>query len=315
MSMASRVEQYLQMRRSLGFTLLGEGRMLRQFADWLDHTGQTTITIATAVAWASEPSNTTAAHRARRLGVVRGFARYLAAFDPACQIPPPGLLPARAHRPTPYHYTAEEIAALVHAAGTIAAPLPAATMQALISLIAASGLRVGEALALNRGHLDGRAAILTVTGKNNQTRMVPLHPTTVAMLANYAARRDRLCPHPVSLGFFLTSTGRRVQQHGVQQTFARLVVAADIQTPPGRRRPPIHDLRHTFAVNVLVGWYRAGLDVPARLPVLSAFLGHNSPEATYWYLQATPELLTLAAQRLNAHPPGGRRVQGEATAS
>jgi integrase/recombinase XerD len=313
MSMASRVEQYLAMRRSLGFSLRGEGRMLMQFADQLDRTGQATVTTAEAVAWASQPAGATATHRARRLGVVRGFARYLAAFDPACQIPPPGLLPARAHRPTPYHYSTAEIAALVHAAGTIAAPLPAATTQALICLIAASGLRIGEALALDRGDLDAHDAILTVTGKNNLTRLVPLHPTTVAMLGEYAARRDRLCPLPVSPGFFLTRSGRRVQQHGVQQSFAQVVVAAGIRTPPGRRRPRIHDLRHTFAVNVLVGWYRDGLDVPARLPVLSAFLGHSGPEATYWYLQATPELLALAAQRLNTHPPGDRRAQGEAT--
>jgi integrase/recombinase XerD len=171
MSIRSQVEQYLALRRSLGFKLHGEGRMLLEFADRLDHTGQVTITVAAAVAWASEPSNTTAAHRQRRLGVVRGFARYLAAFDPACQVPPPGLLPARAHRPTPYHYSAEEIAALVHAAGTIAAPLHAATMQALIALIAASGLRVGEALALDRGDVDSQAAVLRVLGKNDQTRL------------------------------------------------------------------------------------------------------------------------------------------------
>ncbi len=316
MSVVSRVEEYLAMRRSLGFKLRGEGRMLLEFADRLDRTGQATITVAAAVAWASEPSHATLGHRHRRLGVVRGFARYLAAFDPACQIPPPGLLPARAHRPTPYHYSAEEIAALVHAAGTIAAPLPAATIQALISLIAASGLRVGEALVLDRDDVDARAAVLRVTGKNDQTRMVPLHATTVAMLSGYAARRDRLCPAPVSPGFFLTSTGRRVQQRGVQETFARLLVAADIHTPPGRRRPRIHDLRHTFAVNVLVGWYQAGVDVPARLPVLSAFLGHSSPEATYWYLQATPQLLALAAQRLERpHRLGAHLVRDEVTAS
>jgi integrase/recombinase XerD len=312
MNMVSRVEQYLEMRRHLGFSLRGDGRMLMDFADQLDRTGQATVTTPVAVAWASQPADTTAAHRARRLGVVRGFTRYLAAFDPTCQVPPPGLLPARAHRPTPYHYSGEEIAALVHAAGTLAAPLPAATTQALICLIAASGLRIGEALALDRRDLDAHDAILTVTGKNNLARLVPLHPTTVAMLGEYAARRDRLCPHPVSPGFFLTSTGRRAHQRSMQQTFARLVVAAGIQTPPGRRRPRIHDLRHTFAVNVLVGWYRAGLDVPARLPVLSAFLGHSCPEATYWYLQATPELLALAARRLDAHPPGGCCVRREA---
>jgi integrase/recombinase XerD len=229
MSMVSRVEQYLALRRSLGFKLRGEGRMLLEFADRLDRAGQATITVAAAVAWASQPSNTTVAHRQRRLGVVRGFARYLAAFDPACQIPPPGLLPTRAHRPTPYHYSTEEIAALVHAAGTIAAPLHAATMQALISLIAASGLRVGEALALNRGDVDPQAAVLRVLGKNEQTRLVPLHVTTVAMLAGYAARRDRLCPTRVSPGFFLGVTGR---------PGAAARSATDLRQVAGRRRHP-----------------------------------------------------------------------------
>lgn len=300
MSIRIRAEQYLAMRRSLGFTLRGEGRSLLEFADRLDYSGQPTVTVAAAAAWASEPDGITAARKRQRLAIVRGFARYLAAFDPDCQVPPPGLLPGRAHRPTPYHYTDEEVAALVHAAGTIAAPLPAATMQALISLLAASGLRVGEALALNRDDVNSHAAAVTVTGKNDQTRLVPLHPTTVTMLAGYAVRRDRLCPTPVSHGFFLTGTGRRVQHRGVHQIFTRLLAAADIHTPPGRRRPRIHDLRHTFAVNVVIDWYSAGGDVSARLPVLSAFLGHNSPEATYWYLQATPQLLALAAQRLDA---------------
>lgn len=312
-SVRTRAEQYLAMRRSLGFKLRGEGRMLLEFTDRLDHTGQPTVTVTAAVEWASETSGATAAHR--RLAVVRRFARYLAAFDPDCQIPPAGLLPGRAHRPTPYHYTAEEIAALVHAAGTIAAPLTAATMQALISLLAASGMRVGEALALDRDDVDQHAAMVAVTGKNDQTRLVPLHATTTAMLAGYEARRDRLCPTPVSTGFFLTTAGHRVQHRGVHQIFTRLLIAADIHTPPGRRRPRIHDLRHTLAVNVLISWYEAGLDVSARLPVLSAFLGHSSPEVTFWYLQATPRLLALAAQRLDAAahqdgPPERSEVTG-----
>jgi integrase len=250
------------------------------------------------VAWASEPTEASANHRHRRLGVVRGFARHLAALDPTCEVPPAGLLVARPHRPTPHLYSPAEVAALVHAAGTLSAPLHAATVQAVVCLIAATGLRVGEALGLDRGEVDLDAAVLTVTGKNDQTRMVPLHPTTAAMLAGYAARRDRLCPDAVSPGFFLTTTGRRVQQRGVQASFAKLLVLAGIPTPPGRRRPRIHDLRHTFAVNTLIGWYRDGVDVHARLPVLSTFLGHASPEATYWYLQAAPELLALAAERL-----------------
>jgi integrase/recombinase XerD len=298
MSIRTRVEDYLAMRRSLGYALRSEGRMLLAFADRLDQAGQETVTVSAALAWAIEPQEVTPAHWSRRLGVVRGFARHLHTLDPNCEIPPADLLPGRSHRPPPYIYTADEIAALVHAAGTIAAPMPAATCHAVISLIAASGLRLGETLALDRADVDLDAALLTVIGKNQRTRLIPLHPTTVVMLAHYTARRDRLCPAATSAGFFLTTTGHRPLQRGLQETFAKLLVLAEIQTPPGRRRPRIHDLRHTFAVNTLIGWYRSGADVSARMPILSTFLGHSVPEATYWYLQATPELLALAAERL-----------------
>jgi integrase/recombinase XerD len=312
MSMQTRVDDYLAMRRSLGFKLHGEGRMLADFAARLDDAGQPSITISAALAWATESQQAAPAHRRRRLSVVRGFARYLATLDPACQIPPADLMPAPSRRPPPYIYiySAEEIAALIHAAGTIGAPMPSATMQALISQIAATGLRVGEALALDRSDTGRDAGLLTVTGKNDQTRLVPLHPTTASMLDRYAARRDRLCPHPVPPALFITSTGQRARQRGVAETFARLVVLARIATPPGRRRPRVHDLRHTFAVTTLTRWYRDGADVQAQLPVLSAYLGHSCPEATYWYFQATPELLALAAGRLpppaEHHGTGGR---------
>jgi site-specific recombinase XerD len=207
MSMRARVEDYLAMRRSLGYKLHGDGRMLLAFADRLDRAGQSTITVAAAVDWATESGNASPAHRARRLAVVRIFARHLHTLDPGCQIPPADLLSAPSQRPTPYIYTAQEIAALVHAAQTIAAPMPSATCHAVISLIAASGMRLGETLALNRTDVDLDAATLTVTGKNQQTRLVPLHPTTVDTLARYAARRDRLCPAAAWPGFFLTSTG------------------------------------------------------------------------------------------------------------
>jgi integrase len=305
MSMINRAGDYLAMRRSLGFKLRGEGRMLAGFARRLDDAGQATVTISAALTWATEPQQAAPAHWRRRLSVVRGFARHLATLDPTCQIPPADLLVAPSHRPPPYIYSPAEIAALIHAAGTIGAPLPSATLQALISLIAATGLRLGETLALDRGDANLDAGLLTVTGKNDQMRLVPLHPTTAGMLAGYAARRDRLCPHPASPALFITTTGHRVQQRGVQETFARLVVLAGIATPPGRRRPRVHDLRHTFAVTTLTGWYRDGADVQAQLPILSAYLGHSCPEATYWYLQATPELLALAAGRLQ--PPGEHR--------
>jgi integrase/recombinase XerD len=300
-TMRARVEDYLAMRRSLGYQLRGDGRMLLAFADRLDQAGQATVTVSQALAWATEPKNASITHWGRRLGVVRLFARHLRTLDPTCEIPPVGLLPARSHRPTPYIYTDQEVAALVHAAGTIAAPMHSATCHAVISLIAASGLRLGEVLGLNRADVnldDLRAATLTVVGKNQQTRMVPLHPTTAGMLSGYAARRDRLCRSPACDSFFLTAAGHRPLQRGLQETFAKLLVLAEVQPPAGRRRPRIHDLRHTFAVNTLIGWYRSGIDVAARLPLLATFLGHSGPEATYWYLQATPELLALAAHRL-----------------
>lgn len=298
MTMRTHVEDYLAMRRSLGYKLHGDGRMLLAFADRLDQAGQTTVTVSAALDWATEPKDASRAHWVRRLGVVRVFARHLHMLDPNCQIPPTDLLPAPSHRPTPYIYTSEEVAALIHGAETIAAPMPSATCHAVISLIAASGLRLGETLGLDRADVDLDAAMLTAVGKNQQTRLVPLHPTTAAMLARYSARRDLLCRSAASASFFLTTTGHRPLQGGLQQTFAKLLVQAEIQAPPGRRRPRIHDLRHTFAVNTLIGWYRSGVDVQACMPLLSTFLGHSGPEATYWYLQATPELLALAAQRL-----------------
>ncbi|WP_433192198.1 tyrosine-type recombinase/integrase [Nocardia sp. CA-107356] len=302
MSIRTQVEAYLAMRRALGYQLRAEGRMLLDFADRLDAAGQPTITVSAALAWAIEPRNAAPAHWCRRLGVVRGFARHLHTLDPDCQVPPADLLAGPTHRPTPYIYTEQEISALVHAAQTIAAPMPAATCHAVISLIAASGLRLGETLALDRGDVDLDAGILTVVGKNQHTRLIPLHPSTTQMLGRYAERRDRLCPATGSASFFLTTRGHRPQPSSLQHTFAKLLVLAEIPTPPGRRRPRIHDLRHSFAVNTLIDWYRSGADVAARMPILSTYLGHSGgPEATYWYLQATPELLALAAERLEHH--------------
>jgi integrase len=220
-------------------------------------------------------------------------------LDPACQVPPTDLLPVARQRKPPYLYSRAEIAALVHAAGLLAVPLQAATYQALISLLAASGMRVGEAVGLDRAEVNLAAEVLSVVnGKHGKARQVPLHPSTVAMLGEYSARRDRLCPTPATRAFFVSTTGTRLLVGGVDRVFTRLLALAGIPTPPGRRRPRVHDLRHSFAVATLLDWYRDGVDVHARLPVLSTFLGHVAPASTWWYLQAAPELLALAAHRL-----------------
>ena len=183
-------------------------------------------------------------------------------------------------------------------------PLQAATYQAMISLLAVTGLRTGEALALDVADVDMDAALITVHGKYDRTRLVPLHPTTVTMLRGYRARCGQLCPAPASPSFFLSATGTRPFPSAVHATFARLLARAGINDRHGRP-PRMHDLRHSLAVATLTGWYRTGADVAVKMPLLSAMLGHAGPHSTFYYLHAAPELLGLAAQRLHAHQADG----------
>ena len=292
-------EDYLAMRRSLGYKLQGEGRLLMDFISHLECAGAATVTTEAALAWATRPVGGSPVWWKRRLTVVRCFAAHYKTFDPSCQVPPAGLLPAPAGRITPYLYSREEIAALVHAAGTLARPLQAATFQALISLLAVTGLRAGEAIRLTRSDVDLDAALITViNSKFGKSRLVPLHPATARMLRRYAARRDQLCPAPLAGRFFISTAGTPLLIGSVDGVFARLLALAGIRTPAGRRRPRVHDLRHSMAVQTLLDWYRGGADVQARLPLLSTWLGHVDPAATFWYLHACPELLALAARRL-----------------
>jgi integrase/recombinase XerD len=264
----------------------------------MDRAGQTRLTTVAALAWAAQTPGSNPVTRRQRLSVVRCFARHMKTLDPGCEVPPAGLLAATARRPAPYLYSPQEISALVHAAETLAWPLAAATYQALISLLAVTGLRIGEALTLGRADADLDHGVLHVTGKYDKVRLVPLHATTTAMLVSYSALRDRLCPVPQGTSFFITCAGRPVPGAMARRTFWKLLDRAGIHAPPGRRRPRIHDLRHSFAVSTYLRWYQEGADVQANAPVLSTYLGHRCPADTYWYLTAAPELLALAAQRL-----------------
>jgi len=298
-ALAEAVEQYLATRRALGFKLKPYGRLLLDFVGYLERAGASTVTTELAVAWARQP---TAAHPSwwsRRLGVVRGFARYLQAFDPAAEVPPTDLLPYYDRRTAPYLYSSSNIAELLQAAGRLRSPLQAATYQTLIALLVVTGLRIGEACRLDRDDVDLDAGVLTVVNsKFGKSRLVPLHDSTVVALRAYSWRRDELCPRPLATSFFVSATRNRVPATGACQVFARLLQNTDVRAPAGRRRPRLHDLRHSFSVASLLDWYRTGADVPSRLPLLSTYLGHVDPKSTYWYLQAAPELLALAAERL-----------------
>jgi integrase/recombinase XerD len=295
------VEDYLAMRRALGFKLTSQGRQLLSFVDYCEARHAERITTELALAWATHPprGGTDQVYWSRRLMVVRIFARHLKTLDPATEIPPADLLAYHYRRVTPHLYSPAEITALMGAAGRLAPPLRAATWQTFIGLLATTGLRVSEACRLDRDDVDLDTGVLVVAdSKFGQSRQVFLHPSSVAALHGYERRRNELCSTPRTSSFLVSSRGTRLDAANVQSLFADLVAAAGITTPPGRRRPRLHDLRHSFAVWTLLEWYGDGGDVQVRLPLLSTWLGHIDPKSTYWYLQAVPELLSLAVHRL-----------------
>jgi integrase/recombinase XerD len=300
------VQEYLAVRRALGFKLVGEGQLLAEFVKFADTLGERTITTQSALKWARLPPSGSPNYLSRRLRAVRGFARYLHALDPACEVPPIELLPASKYRPAPYLYRDEEIIALMTAAGGLRPPLRAATFQTLIGLLACTGLRIGEAIRLDREDFDPATQLLTIRdSKFGKSREVLLHDSTVRCLVDYGQTRDRLCPHPPQRSFFITTRGSRLCHPTIYVPFRALLDQAGVRHQSPSRRVRIHDLRHSFAVKTLLSWYRDGGDVASRMPLLSTYMGHVDPAATYWYLSAAPELLHLAAERLE-QPTGGR---------
>jgi integrase/recombinase XerD len=304
----SHLEDYLALRRSLGFRLGRPGQMLEGFVGYLEQAGAETVTTGHALAWATGPAGADPAYWRARLAAIRPFARYLAPLVPGTQVPPPGLLPGpSSRRAVPYLYSSAEVAALMTAAAAIPTPFRAATYRVLIGLLAATGMRVGEAISLDRGDLDTGSGLLTVRdGKFGKSRQLPLHFSVLQQLTDYARLRDSRPGRPASPAFFASVTGTRLIYNNVHFTFHELVKAAGMEPRSAACRPRVHDLRHTFAVTTLARWYADGGDVAARLPLLSTWLGHADPSGTYWYLTGTPELLALAAARL-AGPEGGQR--------
>jgi len=295
---------YLKVRRSLGYRLARPEKLLAQFIIYLEDAGAETVTTAHALAWAMLPAGNPSWH-ALRLSAVRGFATYLHTIDPSAEVPPANLIPWRPCRATPYLYSATDIAALIAAAASLRFPLRTATYQTLIGLLAVTGMRVGEAIRLDRPDADLDAGVLTICqSKFGKSRLVPLHPTTVDALRSYLRLRDQLHPRPGTPAVFISPTGTRLMYCNVHSTFQRLARQAGLQPRSASCRPRIHDLRHSFAVASLLDAYAAGHDGQARLTLLATYLGHVDPASTYWYLSAAPELLALAGQRLEHHLAG-----------
>jgi integrase len=295
-------QEYLTMRRSLGYKLQEAGKRLLDFVTFMEQRRASYITQSLALAWAKQPSEVGPGEWARRLSCVRSFARHRSATDPRTQIPPVGLLPYRPKRAQAYLYSDEQIKALLRAALKLPAKngLRPWTYHCLFGLLSVTGLRVSEAQNLELQDVDLREGVLTIRGaKFAKSRLVPLHASTRRVLADYIARREQVWANrPVSSYLFVSSWGNRLDGGDIRRTFYTLSRQIGLRGPSDSHGPRLHDMRHAFASKALLKWYRAGENAERRLPILSAYLGHVRWSDTFWYLSALPELMHEAMSRL-----------------
>ena len=302
-TLTERLDEYIMVRRSLGYDLSFAARVLRGFTRFADREGADHITVDLFLRWkrgfGSADNNTWSA----RLGMVRGFAGWLQGLDARSEVPPAGLIVGKLRRSRPYIYPETEVAKIVTGAAKLSSRygMRGWTYATLFGLIAVTGLRINEALALDERDIDLEDDVITVRrGKNGTARFVPLAPSTIAKLRAYRAERNRLLG-PTTGPFFLLDGGTRPTDCSARYNFALVSQQLGLrQSQPyckHGRGPRIHDLRHTFAVRTIIGWYRKGLDADREMIKLSTYLGHVKPEATYWYIEAVPELLQLASKR------------------
>ena len=299
-TLADHLDNYLKLRRQLGYKLAVPGILLRNFVWYLRKKRVAFITTDIALRWATLPVNITQRQRAVRLGVVRRFAEYLSALDPRTEIPAQKLLPFHHRRPTPHLYKNEEVVKLITAAGQIDGkdPLKCATYRTLFGLLAVTGMRVGEAIALDFKDVSLSQGLLTIPqGKGNKTRLVPLHSSTTQALKLYTEARRKCFPPLPDSSFFVSEHGTRLCYSTVNGWFLKISRRIGLRNPGDAHGIRLYDLRHRFAIQTLLNWYRTDVDVGVHLPELATYLGHVHVNDTYWYLSATPELLQRAMLR------------------
>jgi len=298
------LDRYLTIRRSLGYDLGSTERMLKRFIAFAESEGAEYVSADLFLRWQAAFGNASRQTWAGRFVVVRRFAEWLHGLDPSNEIMPRGLMPFRARRTGPYIYSDAEITRIIDAAAELPSTygLRALTFSTLFGLIAITGLRINEALALNTDDFDTENGVLTVRrGKLGKARLVPLAASAVERLIQYITKRDRVLGK-VRQALFVNECGERITDCCARYNFASVSQSIGLRAPQrfGRhgRGPRIHDLRHSFAARTIIGWYRTGKDAGREMIKLSTYLGHSNPDATYWYLEAVPELLELAAGRV-----------------
>ena len=296
------LDDYIALRQTMGFKLAQARPLLSRFVGFLDAQGATFITTEKALQWATQPRHVQPAEWAKRLSWVRGFARYHNAIDPRTEVPPPALLPYRPQRRAPYLYSDAEIAQLLEAASRLPSStgLRAHTFTTVFGLLVVTGMRISELVGLDNDDLDPEDGLLTIRqSKFRKSRCLPLHLSTQQVLSRYVERRDHVYPIAKSPSFFVSQHGLRLSSYTIRATFVTLSRQIGLRGPNDSHGPRLHDFRHRFAIQTLLRWYQQDVDVERHLPELSTYLGHARVCHTYWYLSATPELLGLAAERLD----------------
>ena len=295
------LEEYLTIRRQLGFKLLDEGKLLPKFIRFLEQKGYSFITRELALNWAMQPQNASPTWWAARLRMVRMFAKYLSTIDPQNEIPPHGLLPYRYHRKPPYLYSNKEIRKLIEAGKNLSSTigLRPYTYSTLFGLLAVTGMRIREPIHLDRKDVDLAQGVLTIhQTKFGKSRLVAIHPSTRRILQVYEQQRDKIIPNPYDPSFFISDKGTRLTDNTVRWTFVKLSRQIGLRCSCDSHGPRLHDFRHRFAVQTLINWYRSGTNIEQQMPKLAAYLGHTHVNDTYWYLSAIPELMELATMRI-----------------
>jgi len=299
------MQQYLSLRRSLGFELIKAGSILESFVAFAEREAASHVTTDLALRWVKLSNAKEPATLADRLNIVRRFAIWRSAADMHTEVPPKNLMPYRYHRKPPYIYSDEEIERLVGTARKLPSPkrLRGPTYATLFGLIASTGMRISEAVSLDRQDVDLEESVLSIRkSKFRKSRLVPVHVTTRDALSDYAENRDRVLPRLQSVAFFVSERGTRVTHWAARDNFAVVSRQIGIRKKIKGKRvgcgPRLHDMRHRFAARTLVDWYRAGINVEREIHKLSTYLGHAHVNDTHWYLEAVPELLELATQKL-----------------
>ncbi len=290
------LKEYLYTRRALGYQLKRAEYELKNFLKFLEKNKSPIITQELALDWATHFGTATQKNGAQRLGIIRQFAKYLKVEDGRHDVPSEYLAPNNksARRPV-YIYSSEEILNLMNATPIFKDPLIVKNYYTLIGLLAATGIRIGELIALNDCNFDAKNSFLLIDkGKGIRQRKVLLHCSTVKMLKLYQDFKKQVVVKKDE-SFFLSKRGTRLNYENIHPNFDKLLRKVNLYNK--KPKPRIHDIRHTFIIKTIARWYHEEKNVEAQLIYLSNYVGHISPSSTYWYLSATPELMACAAAR------------------